>query len=990
MWLLLFLSLASLVVPGRLYPTSFDNVTWDEDNWRLETTFLDQGHYQSRMSLGNGYLGINVAAVGPFFEVDSPVAGDVISGWPLFNRRQSFATVAGFFDSQERTNGTNYDWLYQYGGESVISGVPHWAGLVVQHEKKYLSAGVDEKQISNFRSTLDVRKGLFTWEYTWTPNNVSFDIVYSAFVHKLNVNQAAVQLSITPSEDANFTVIDVLEGDCAVRTDFINKSFVADSPTIWSAVRPVGISNVTAYIYSTLAGDSTVNLASRAHVLGAPFMGANDSSIAQAVTVNGVKNRTSVITKYIGGASTDAYPDPQSTAKSASLDGAATGYDTLLTSHIGEWNAIMPRDSVDSYALPDGSLPGDLDIVELHITSVTNTFYLLENTIGANAIAAAGNNSQLNVHSISVCGLGSDCYAGLIFWDAEVWMAPGLVVSHPDAAQQIARYRADKLPQAKENVKMAFESSQNATGKFSEGGAVYPWTSGRFGNCTGTGPCFDYEYHLNGDIGLQLYNYLVATGDAEYFKKELWPVYDAIAWFYGELLTKNGTDGKYVLTNATDPDEYANNIDNPGFTLPLIQTHLDAANNLRARFGAPLNKTWVDISKDITIPVNTDADIILEYSGMNGSISVKQADVVLIDDFLDFNSPYSLNDLNYYAAKQSSNGPGMTYGVFSIVANEISPSGCSAYTYHLYATQPYARAPWFQYSEQLVDDYTANGGTHPAYPFLTGMGGAHRVAIFGYLGLRLKLDSLNVDPNLPPHVQYLTYRTFYWQGHPVKAYSNQTHTVLSRPANVAPLAVANASLADAPIPVTIGINGTTVHPLSPGGELVLRNRQLGHVLTAPGNILQCHPGVSPQPYVPGQIPHAAIDGAISTKWQPRDNGTAWVQVDLRDQAPREIKRVVFDWAQNPALKWKVEVANASGAWDGDFTRSGVKLVAEGRGEVSSPWDDARKAEVVPYTSNTTSVEVGGAWSGWWARLTVEGSWLGGEGATVAEWVLVGA
>jgi hypothetical protein len=33
-----------------------------------------------------------------------------------------------------------------------------------------------------------------------------------------------------------------------------------------------------------------------------------------------------------------------------------------------------------------------------------------------------------------------------------------------------------------------------------------------------------------------------------------------------------------------------------------------------------------------------------------------------------------------------------------------------------------------------VDNTTINGGTHPAYPFLTGHGGSNQVAIYGYLG----------------------------------------------------------------------------------------------------------------------------------------------------------------------------------------------------------------------------------------------------------------
>jgi trehalose/maltose hydrolase-like predicted phosphorylase len=126
-------------------------------------------------------------------------------------------------------------------------------------------------------------------------------------------------------------------------------------------------------------------------------------------------------------------------------------------------------------------------------------------------------------------------------------------VSHPEAARQIANYRVQKFPQAQLNILEAFTSSQINTGKFTTGGAVFPWTSGRFGNCTGTGPCFDYEYHINGDIGLELFNYYVVSGDTKFFQSQLFPIYDAIAYFYSELLTFNKTSGLYSLLNATDP-----------------------------------------------------------------------------------------------------------------------------------------------------------------------------------------------------------------------------------------------------------------------------------------------------------------------------------------------------------------------------------------------------------------------------------------------------
>lgn len=1003
-------------VAARVYNTRFDGVTWDNENWILKTTTLDQGHYQSRMSLANGYLGINLAAVGPFFEVDTPVDGDIISGWPLFSRRQTFATISGFWDSQPTTNGSNFPWLYQYGGESVISGVPHWAGLTVEAGDSILNASVQASEISNFSSTVDFKAGVMSWNYSWTPaGGAALLIEYTILVHKLYVNQAAVQLKVTATSDKNITVTDVLQGDCAVRADFVEKEWDNSSSTIWTAVRPNGISNVTAYIYSTLSGN---DISTTHPITESPSIGANQSSIAQSVQLSLSAGSTTTITKYIGGASTDAFSNPQSVARNASITAATIGFDSLLQSHTAEWSNILRVDSVDDYSSPEhGSLPDDAYIVEQQITSVTNPFQLLQNTVGSNAIAIAGNNSLLNANSISVGGLGSDSYAGLVFWDADIWMSSGLVVSFPEAAKAITNYRERLFPQAKENVDMAFSSSQNETGKFSSGGAVFPWTSGRFGNCTGTGPCFDYEYHINGDIGLSLYNYYVVTGDERTFRDEMFPVYDAITMFYSDLLLLNTSSGEWELSNATDPvsrswprahvgkkfeltstqDEYANNVNNPGFTMALIETHLNRSNSFRSNFNIQTNAAASNQSANIKLPVSESADIIVEYETMNGSISVKQADVVLVDDFLSYPNAYTLSDLDYYAGKQSTIGPGMTYGVFSINANAYSPSGCSSYTYGAYASHPYVRAPWFQYSEQLVDDYTANGGTHPAYPFLTGAGGANRVGIFGYLGLRLRLDSLNVDPSLPPQILHLDFRTFYWQGHAINATSNTTHTTISRiPARTLPNA--NPLYLNSSIPVTVGSNYTTVAYEIPasGDAVIITNRQIGDINTWPGDIAQCLPASSPQDFKPGQFPFAVNDGAVSTKWQPvAANVSSSVTIDLGENAAgQRVAEFRFDWAQAPPSSYYVTFSNISTSGTGESAMAdGASNVTKSENvEVSMPYDAETVYLITPYTSNTTNVTLDSpVYSGRYATLTIWGNQATGDdgvGATVAEFAVI--
>ena len=306
-------------------------------------------------------------------------------------------------------------------------------------------------------------------------------------------------------------------------------------------------------------------------------------------------------------------------------------------------------------------------------------------------------------------------------------------------------------------------------------------------------------------------NYWVASGDTAYFESTLFPVYDSIATFYSEALVLNGT--RYALQNLTDPDEYANHVDNGGFTMPLIADTLSNANLFRESFGMKPNTTWADQSANIFVSRSNEggANIVEEYTGMNGSIEVKQADVVLDVFPLAYRQNYTVqdgaSDLEYYAGKQSLSGPGMTYAIFSIVANEVLDSGCASWTYQQYSEQPYARAPWFQFSEQLTDNFEENGGTHPAYPFLTGHGGANQVVPFGYLGLRLLPDyTLHIDPSLPPQIPHLKVRTIYFHGHPIAATMNYTHTTLSRPSHLPALTTANSTFLHSPIPIQLSLH----------------------------------------------------------------------------------------------------------------------------------------------------------------------------------------
>jgi hypothetical protein len=83
--------------------------------------------------------------------------------------------------------------------------------------------------------------------------------------------------------------------------------------------------------------------------------------------------------------------------------------------------------------------------------------------------------------------------------------------------------------------------------------------------------------------------------------------------------------------------------------MPLIAQTLMYANLFRKQLGMAQNDTWNDMAAHILII--RENDVTLEYTEMNNSVEVKQADVVLNTFPLDYTRNYApsaaLNDLDY-------------------------------------------------------------------------------------------------------------------------------------------------------------------------------------------------------------------------------------------------------------------------------------------------------------------------------------------------------
>ncbi|KAM3073119.1 alpha,alpha-trehalase ath1 [Clarireedia jacksonii] len=419
-------------------------------------------------------------------------------------------------------------------------------------------------------------------------------------------------------------------------------------------------------------------------------------------------------------------------------------------------------------------------------------------------------------------------------------------------------------------------------------------------------------------------------------------------------------------------------------------------------------QTWLDIAQHINIP-RAPSGITLEYEGMPSNITIKQADVTM------FMYPLSLPaqlyplrnknlDLSFYTSKQTLDGPAMTFAITTIATLRYAPSSCSAYTYSLLSGFANYRAPWYQMSEQTNDDHNANGGYHPAFPFLTGHGGAALIPVFGYLGLDLWADELTVQPTLPEPVNFLQLPEFFYKGNKISAQMNSTHTNITL-LSLSPftsLSSSSSSLnSSAPNSASIPLNQNLPASRNPqvryelvlNQTLTLQNDMYWQRLSTPLNLLQCLPAHSSDAHVPGRWPRAVNDGDVGTSWQAEGTAPASIEIDTTSVQGRRVREVRIAWGERVAGRaWVVFCSDREGE---KKRRIEISDFVAGR----RAGGDASGGEVVPYEGMRTvyavprneTVYLGGK-----VRLEVEGCVGAGcgedgdeAGATVGEFEVLG-
>ena len=408
-------------------------------------------------------------------------------------------------------------------------------------------------------------------------------------------------------------------------------------------------------------------------------------------------------------------------------------------------NDELQRDWPRLWQTSDVVISGDPEAQQV---THANLFYLLSSTY-------PGSN-----HSIPPMGLSSDIYGGHIFWDAEVWMMPALLVQHPEYAKSVVDYRFKTLGQAKRNA---------AAHGFH--GAEYAWESADTGQEMAPAG-FDRERHITADVGWAAWQYYLWTGDKAYLTKEGGPILTACADYWVSRVTK-GADGKYHINKVIGPDETADVVDDDAYTNGVVRACLDAADRAAKAQGQTPDPRWATVAANITIPMDPTRHFPSGSAApLTDRFSAKQADTLLLLYPLNapgLDAPMAGKMLDFYSAHTIKNGPAMTASMEAIVAARLGRSQQSLDLFHD-SYRPFMRGPWDAFAEKRTSNRVY---------FCTGMGGCLQSVLYGFAGLRVveageagqgtkiagdSEAALYAAPHLPPGWTGLTVKGVRFRG----------------------------------------------------------------------------------------------------------------------------------------------------------------------------------------------------------------------------------
>lgn len=591
--------------------------------------------------------------------------------------------------------------LYDKYGRGRVSNFI--SGFNLLNLKLYINGRlVTAENVSNMQQQLDMRNATFTTSFDFG-SQASVKYSYCA-LHHLPYCVLA-NMEITAKESLNITVVNVLQTPDALRDpqytfNEINRKHIGIQLMTSQAKSPTekfSLCATTSFAFTEPRGEEPRVV----HEM--PDNNLHQMKFSKEIKA-GINYRFGLVGTTLSSIhSADPYNEAERLTIFARLEGAQR----LMDKHQEAWDKLW---SSDIRIEGDQQAQQDIHSMLYHLYS----------------FASAGSGMSLSPMGLS--GLG---YNGHVFWDADTWMFPVLMVLHPEMAKNMLEYRFQRLQAARNN---AFYHGYQ--------GAMYPWESADSGVeetpvWALAGP---FEHHISGCVALAAWQYYCVTQDLDWLRQKGWPILSETADFWVSRSELN-TAGKYEIKNVVAADEYAENVDNDAFTNGIAKVNLQNAALAATLLGYPAKTTWKTVAKSLVIEHFPDG-VTREHSSYHGE-SIKQADVNLLAYPLGIvkDTAQIHKDLAYYEVRiPEKNTPAMTQAIFSLLYSRL---GNKQKALHFFkdAYLPNLCPPFRTIAE-------TKGGDNPY--FATGAGGILQAVLMGFGGLEITPKGITTRPSVLP------------------------------------------------------------------------------------------------------------------------------------------------------------------------------------------------------------------------------------------------
>lgn len=591
---------------------------------------------------------------------------------------------------------------YDQYGRGMVSNFLHSFNLL----NAYLEIDgdrIDSRNISNFKQVLDMHHANFTTSFDYGDKA---SVSYTYYALRQLPFTVLMNISILAKRDIQITAASVMEAPDALKDVQNYYNEIETNKEVFplltsSAQSPTGKLLMCAS-NTFIFNEKGVNEPKVIHEL----WDSNMHFMKFTKKLNaGEKYSFAIAGSSITSAQTN---DPMNEVQRMTIFAKLEGINRLIAKHDSAWNDLWKSDI---------TIEGD----EQSQQDIHSMLYHLYSFVRSG--------SSLSLSPMGLSGLG---YNGHIFWDADIWMFPVLLVMHPELAESMIEYRFNRLDAAKKN---AFIHGYK--------GAMFPWESAASGDeetpvWALSGP---FEQHITGDVGLAAWNYFCVTQDTSWLKTKGWPILSEAANFWASRVERNGT-GHYDINNVVAADEWAENIDNDAFTNGVAKKVLSCATLAAEIINKQPNVDWINVANNIPILKMADGTT-KEFATYHGE-KIKQADVNLLAYPLkEITDPKQIEkDLSYYSQRVPNEGtPAMTQAIFALLYARLGNPE-KAYQWFKESYQPNLDPPFRVIAE-------TKGGTNPY--FATGAGGVLQSVLMGFGGLDITSKGIiQIKSVLPP------------------------------------------------------------------------------------------------------------------------------------------------------------------------------------------------------------------------------------------------